>query len=89
MVKETIQDSGFTINVIDQKFNYREVITKDGSDVQYALVLGMGDESYMSYIAYNYLSDGNGLGDPLYCSSKGGYKTLKGARKKAKSYLTR
>lgn len=88
MVKETLQQGEFTIKVVDQENNYREVITKDGDDSQYALVLGMGND--MDYfIAYNYLSDGNGLGDPLYCGSKGGYKTLKGARKKAKSYLTR
>lgn len=91
MIKEQIKDGDFTISILDQEYNYREMIKKDGDESQYAEVLGMGTgvEEKMSYIAYNYLSDGNGMGDPLYCGSKGWYKTLKGARKKAKSYLTR
>lgn len=39
------------------------------------------------YIAYNYVTDGDGFGRSIYCGSKY-YKTLKGAAKKVYSYLS-
>ena len=38
------------------------------------------------YIAYNYVSNGDGYGRSVYCGSKY-YKTFKGAAKKAHEYL--
>ena len=50
------------------------------------LLTGNAGTDTEHYIAYNYITDGDGFGRSIYCSSKT-YKSFKGAAKKIRQYL--
>lgn len=62
--------------------------THPKSPNHHALILSGNDGTPTEhYVAYSYITDGDGFGREIYCGSKT-YKTYKGALKKAKSYLS-
>lgn len=65
-----------------------QFITHPDASNQHAIILSGNDGTdTQHYIAYSYISNGDGFGRSVYCSSKT-YKTYKGALKKAAEYLS-
>jgi hypothetical protein len=74
--------SGDAVVYTETHNDYR-IIRRDMST--HCLILGDGE--YNRFTAYTYISNGDGFGRSVYGSSKGGYKSFKGASKKVRQYL--
>jgi len=62
-----------------------QILRKNGSS-HYVLLRGNTGTDTEHFVAYDYISNGDGYGRPVYCSSKT-YKSRKGALKKIRTWM--